>query len=50
LIVPPKVVPVIAPFTVKLVNPLKLPIVALTVLIEFDVILFDTVRLVSVPT
>ena len=50
LIVPPKVVPVIAPFTVKLVKPLRLPMIALVVLIEAAVTLFDTVRFVKVPT
>ena len=50
LIVPPKVVPVIAPFTVKLVKPLRFAIVAFVVLIEAAVTLFDTVRLAKVPT
>ena len=50
MIVPPKVVPVIAPFTVKLVKPLRFAIVAFVVLIEAAVTLFDTVRLVKVPT
>ena len=49
MIVPPKVVPVIAPFTVKLVKPLRFDIVAFTVLIEFDVILPDTVIAVKFP-
>ena len=49
LIVPPKVVPVIAPFTVKLVKPLKLPIVALVVLILFEVMFPLTVNAVRLP-
>ena len=50
MIVPPNVVPVIAPLTVKLVKPLRLPIVAFTVLIEFEVILPDTVIAVKLPS
>ena len=49
MIVPAKVVPVIAPFTVKLVKPVRLPIVAVTVLNVFDVILPDTVSAVKLP-
>ena len=49
LIVPPKVVPVIAPFTVKLVKPLRFAIVAVVVLIEFDVMLPLTVNAVKLP-
>ena len=49
LIVPPKVVPVIAPFTVKLVKPLRFVIVAVVVLIEFDVMLPLTVNAVKLP-
>ena len=49
MIVPPKVVPVIAPLTVKLVKPLRLAIVAVVVLIEFDVMLPLTVNAVKLP-
>ena len=49
LIVPAKVVPVIAPLTVKLVKPLRLAIVAVVVLIEFDVMLPLTVNAVKLP-
>ena len=45
MIVPPKVVPVIAPFTVKLVKPDRLAIVAFVVLIALEVRLPVKVRL-----
>jgi len=47
--VPPSVVPVIAPFTLKDVKPVKLAIVAVVVLIEPAVILPVTVNAVKLP-
>ena len=49
MIVPPKVVPVIAPFTVKLVKPDKLLTVAFVVLIELVVMFPLTVNAVKLP-
>ena len=47
--VPPSVVPVIAPLTLKDVKPVRLAIVAVVVLIEPDVILPLTVKAVKLP-